>query len=101
MTAETYSPGSDEAVAKGCTCPVSDNARGQGLPGGQFWISEGCPLHAPAAPSWAYDEPFDGDEFGPDGEDGDDWDDCGLMADGQCTKAGSEECDWDCGRLHR
>jgi hypothetical protein len=42
------SPGSDEAVAKGCTCPVSDNARGQGLPGGNFWISEGCPLHAPA-----------------------------------------------------
>lgn len=22
--------------------------------------------------------------------------DCGLMANGQCTKAGSEECDWDC-----
>ena len=25
--------------------------------------------------------------------------DCGLMPNGQCTKAGSEECDWDCGRL--
>ena len=25
--------------------------------------------------------------------------DCGLMPDGQCLKAGSEECDWDCGRL--
>lgn len=40
-------PGSDEAVTSGCTCPVMDNARGKGLPGGNFWISEGCPLHAP------------------------------------------------------
>ena len=22
--------------------------------------------------------------------------DCGMTADGGCTKAGSEECDWDC-----
>lgn len=22
--------------------------------------------------------------------------DCGMTADGQCLKAGSEECDWDC-----
>lgn len=28
-------------------------------------------------------------------EDGDDYD-CGLMPDGQCLKAGSEECDWEC-----
>ena len=43
-------PGSDEAVAKGCSCPVSDNARGQGIPDrGEvvFWISAGCPLHSP------------------------------------------------------
>lgn len=23
---------------------------------------------------------------------------CGMMHDGQCTKAGSEECDWECPR---
>jgi hypothetical protein len=26
--------------------------------------------------------------------------DCGLMPDGQCMLAGTEFCDWDCGRLH-
>lgn len=31
------------------------------------------------------------DEFG-------EFDDCGLMPDGQCMKAGSEECEWECGR---
>lgn len=31
----------------------------------------------------------------------DEYDDCGLMPNGQCTRAGSEECDWECGRLHR
>lgn len=25
--------------------------------------------------------------------------DCGMMPDGQCLKAGSEECDWECGLL--
>ncbi|GGO96397.1 hypothetical protein EV664_107135 [Stakelama pacifica] len=24
--------------------------------------------------------------------------DCGMMPDGQCSKAGSEECDWECPR---
>jgi hypothetical protein len=37
-----------------------------------------------------YDDPRDWDE-----EDGD-YEDCGLMSDGQCLKAGSEECDWEC-----
>lgn len=43
------SPGSDEAIAKGCICAVLDNGRGKGAYGkpGQFWITEGCPLHAP------------------------------------------------------
>lgn len=36
------------------------------------------------------DDPRDWDE-----EDGDDID-CRLMPDGQCLKAGSEECDWEC-----
>lgn len=46
-------------------------------------------------------DPYDyNDDFGPESEDEDDeFDDCGLMPNGQCTKAGSEECDWICGRL--
>jgi hypothetical protein len=43
---------------------------------------------------WEYDDdPRDWDE-----EDGDDAE-CGLMEDGQCLLAGTEWCDWDCGRL--
>ncbi len=33
-------------------------------------------------------------------EDGDDGDDCGLMPDGQCTRAGSEDCDFSCPNRH-
>lgn len=40
-----------------------------------------------------YDEPDYDDE-----EDYDPIEDCGMMADGQCTLAGSEFCDWDCPR---
>ncbi len=39
-------PGSDEAVEQGCTCPVMDNAKGKGLPGGMYWIDSICPLHS-------------------------------------------------------
>lgn len=38
------------------------------------------------------DDPRDDDE-----EDG--GEDCGLMPGGQCLLAGTEHCDWDCGRL--
>lgn len=42
-------PGSDAAVAIGCTCPVLDNGRGRGtyqVDGvWQFWITPDCPLH--------------------------------------------------------
>ena len=40
-------PGSDEAVAQGCSCPVLDNGRGKGAYGrsDQFWIAENCTLH--------------------------------------------------------
>lgn len=42
-------PGSDEAVAKGCTCPVSDNGHGRGAYqiGGkwQFWTDAACSVH--------------------------------------------------------
>jgi hypothetical protein len=39
-------PGSKEAEELGCTCPIIDNHFGKGLPTGDFWISEDCPLHA-------------------------------------------------------
>ncbi len=35
-----------------------------------------------------------------DWEDGDSWEDCGLMPDGQCLKAGSEDCDFGCPYSH-
>lgn len=42
-------PGSDEAVTNGCTCPVLDNGRGRGayqIDGvWQHWVSSDCPLH--------------------------------------------------------
>jgi hypothetical protein len=50
---------------------------------------------AASTPAEPYPEDYD-DFHEPDE---DEWDDCGLMVDGQCTKAGSEECDWICGRL--
>jgi len=44
-------PGSLEAVAKGCTCPVIDNHYGEGAWGrgteGIFWYTSGCPVHWP------------------------------------------------------
>ena len=41
----------------------------------------------------------DDDYFEPDYDDDDMDDECGLMTDGQCMLAGTEHCDWDCGRL--
>lgn len=40
-------PGSNEAVEKGCTCPVLDNAHGKGARGDPdlFWINKDCPIH--------------------------------------------------------
>jgi hypothetical protein len=42
-------PGSDEAVARGCRCPVIDNGRGRGYMGQPdiFVLSADCPLHWP------------------------------------------------------
>jgi hypothetical protein len=44
---DTPNPGSDEAVASGCTCPVLDNGRGLGYLGvkGLFVYSGACPMH--------------------------------------------------------
>ena len=41
-------PGTPEAVALGCTCPVIDNGHGtgyRGWPGGEYIYSVNCPLH--------------------------------------------------------
>ena len=44
---DTPNPGSDEAIAIGCTCPRMDNGRGRGAWGisGMFWRSLDCPVH--------------------------------------------------------
>lgn len=54
-------PGSHEAQAVGCKCPVIDNGRGAGAwisPQGEpeFWISEDCPVH------WGREQVVDDDE---------------------------------------
>lgn len=43
-------PGSEEAQAKGCACPVYDNHFGKGFRVGgkgelQFWYSNDCKMH--------------------------------------------------------
>lgn len=48
---EKPNPGSDAAIALGCTCPVIDNHYGRGVPyrgpnyGASFWRADNCPLH--------------------------------------------------------
>lgn len=58
---EPRTPGSPEAVAAGCTCPVMDNARGAGRYGigevAGWWVTEGCPLHGARATAPADREP--------------------------------------------
>lgn len=49
---------------------------------------------------WTQDE-IDDSMIDDDHEDGPyDWEDCGLMSDGQCTRAGSEDCDFGCPNRH-
>ena len=42
-------PGSKEAVALGCTCPVIDNHYGEGVPDGEggthWWHNGSCEIH--------------------------------------------------------
>jgi len=40
-------PGSPDALAKGCTCPVLDNGHGRGYMGrpGIYVMNGDCPLH--------------------------------------------------------
>ena len=48
-------PGSDAAIALGCSCPVMDNSHGRGYLGGvknkdgevMFVITRGCLVHEP------------------------------------------------------
>ena len=44
-------PGSDAAVKAGCTCAVMDNNHGKWppYPPDGWWITGGCPVHAPKA----------------------------------------------------
>lgn len=52
---DNTNPGSPLAIYQGCTCAVLDNHHGKGFryPGKDglerlcFWITSGCPLHAP------------------------------------------------------
>lgn len=50
-------PGSNDALAAGCLCPVLDNGRGKGAYGGGlldeegkplYWINAECPIHGSA-----------------------------------------------------
>jgi hypothetical protein len=45
-------PGSREAKAQGCLCPVLDNCHGRfsPFPPDGWWVVTGCPVHAPACP---------------------------------------------------
>jgi hypothetical protein len=51
QTDDTPNPGSVEAIAMECTCPILDNGRGRGsgMLGSEgqplFWIADDCPLH--------------------------------------------------------
>ena len=43
-------PGTGAALDAGCLCPVLDNNHGRGFVMDrelEFWITMGCPLHAP------------------------------------------------------
>lgn len=57
----TPNPGSKDAIAQGCTCPVLDNGYGRGVTqiDGQwtFWISATCPVHRAHNPQEDDDEP--------------------------------------------
>lgn len=57
-----YNPGSDDALERGCTCPVLDNNHGAGYMGtDHFVVRFDCPLHG---------QPTDNDESESDFADG-------------------------------
>lgn len=61
--AERLNPGSPEASAKGCKCPVIDNHHGKGIrdDGKMFVINGSCPLHGTKPERMCAD--CGGDEF--------------------------------------
>jgi hypothetical protein len=40
-------PGSVDAIARGCTCPVLSNGHGHANPD-WTWVTAGCPVHCPS-----------------------------------------------------
>lgn len=43
---DTPNPGSDEAIERGCHCPIPNNAKGRGKgEDAVFWVTPSCPLH--------------------------------------------------------
>lgn len=56
MVIDEPSPGSPEAVSKGCTCPLMENRCGSGVAykgKRAFYLDHGCPVHCPQPPSEA------------------------------------------------
>lgn len=49
---ERPNPGSDEARALGCRCPILDNNHGRWAPRPPdgWWVVEGCPVHDAEVP---------------------------------------------------
>ena len=56
MSKRNLNPGSREAIAEGCLCPVLDNNHGVGV-GGSFWMVDNCPLHGKPTPPKSLDTP--------------------------------------------
>jgi hypothetical protein len=42
------------------------------------------------------EDDYDDDDYYDDYFDDDDFDECGMGSDGQCSMAGSEQCDFEC-----
>ena len=65
-------PGSEEACAKGCKCPVMDNAE---MPSNKKWVNADCPLHGLPAISSRKTEPLSCDKDDPREECKEHWND--------------------------
>jgi hypothetical protein len=52
MVDGTPNPGSDAALDQGCICAILDNNHGKysPWPPDGWWITGGCPVHAPGVP---------------------------------------------------
>lgn len=72
----------------------------EGLAGRVYQVCGACIARRKAELAAEDDDRFGGYDDFDDAEDEDDYldEDCGMGADGQCSMAGSEFCDWDCPR---